>query len=309
MKNIRIIIPLLLFSVFCMAQLPIGTVRKPVYTDNGGNVLSTPITFSNQVSMTVAASNNNDLVRYKEFTNATANSTPAGVAVLASNQTFYGINTFSNSTKFGLSGSVMTIPKNTSGIITNNAQTYTFGDYVHIWTNTLGGSFVMDFTDTGDETRINITGGIGGTGGTGIMQFKVNGEDNFVGGTNLLSQLSMNGLVFARNRTVGPTSQGIEFSPNGFDYKFGTGVSRVEGTISGVNFVGSNYTWSLANLGVVNLNNNAIRFPNVGFVELKNVTIVGGFTGSVTNMGNAIGTVTNIEVFGSGILTNFIRIP
>lgn len=48
--------------------LPIGTQRIPVYTDAALNVISNPLTFNNQASMTVVPSLPNHLVRLQDLT-------------------------------------------------------------------------------------------------------------------------------------------------------------------------------------------------------------------------------------------------
>lgn len=67
----KILLPLFIFTLLldADAQLAVGTVRKTVTTDTNGWVINNPIGFSNQVSMVVAATNNNQLVRYQELTN------------------------------------------------------------------------------------------------------------------------------------------------------------------------------------------------------------------------------------------------
>ncbi|MEM4247649.1 MAG: hypothetical protein QXH80_00075 [Candidatus Nanoarchaeia archaeon] len=53
----------------CEAQLPVGTVRKSVMTDESGNVVSTPLQFSNQVTMIASPTNPLHLLRYQDMTN------------------------------------------------------------------------------------------------------------------------------------------------------------------------------------------------------------------------------------------------
>lgn len=61
----------LLIPVLLMAQLPVGTERKTVITDTNGNVISTPLVFSNQVKMAPAPTLTNHIVRYMDLINAT----------------------------------------------------------------------------------------------------------------------------------------------------------------------------------------------------------------------------------------------
>lgn len=74
-----------------MAVIPVGTGRIAVMTDASGNVINTPLTFSNQVACTVAATQDLQLVRFGEFTNATQRITNSAFAttnfVNAENQT------------------------------------------------------------------------------------------------------------------------------------------------------------------------------------------------------------------------------
>lgn len=70
---ISIAILLILFLMMIgvgYCQLPIGTQRNPVTTDASGNVVTTPITFTNAVSSTVTPTSGTHLARYQDITNA-----------------------------------------------------------------------------------------------------------------------------------------------------------------------------------------------------------------------------------------------
>lgn len=73
----------------------VGDVFKSVMTDPSGNVINTPLTFSNQVSMTVAATNINQLVRYQEFTNTISG------AINNATTNYFPVLGFTNSTLLG----------------------------------------------------------------------------------------------------------------------------------------------------------------------------------------------------------------
>lgn len=167
MKKYHIFIVLIFISFVCMAQLPIGTIRKPIMTDNNGNVVSTNLVFSNQVVMVAAPTISNHIARLMDVTNQ--------ASVTAS--------------------------------ITNI---------------------------TGDSSIL-----VSGSGHTRALSYS-------------------NASGFA-------TTSYVDTS----------------------------------------LTNGHLTFSTIGY----KIGGVSGFSGSVTNMGNPTGTATNIQVFGSGILTNVIRIP
>lgn len=56
-------------GLFAQTNLPIGTIRKPIMTDASGTVISTNITFTNQVTITLAPALSNNLVRLTDLTN------------------------------------------------------------------------------------------------------------------------------------------------------------------------------------------------------------------------------------------------
>lgn len=72
---------ILLSITALFAQLPVGTTRTTVTTDASGNILNTPLILSNQVTMTVAATTANQLVRFNELTNSIAGSTNVVIPV------------------------------------------------------------------------------------------------------------------------------------------------------------------------------------------------------------------------------------
>lgn len=83
----------LAFLAMCKADI------RSVSTDSSGNILNTPLTSSNQISMVASPTNNPlYLVRYKDLTNAIGGASIAGVAYLASNNLFTAANTFRGST-------------------------------------------------------------------------------------------------------------------------------------------------------------------------------------------------------------------
>lgn len=60
---------LVLSTLLVYGQLPVGTTRNSVVTDASGNVINTPITYSNQVSMVVTATTPLHIVNFGQFTN------------------------------------------------------------------------------------------------------------------------------------------------------------------------------------------------------------------------------------------------
>ncbi len=56
-----------------------GDVRNTVVTDGSGNVITTPLVFSNQVTMAIVASSPQHMMRYGEATNMLAGATNAAV--------------------------------------------------------------------------------------------------------------------------------------------------------------------------------------------------------------------------------------
>ena len=64
------ILIILCLAIAVSAQLPVGTTRTSIVTDGSGNVINNPVAFSNQVTMYIAATNVNQLVRFQELTNS-----------------------------------------------------------------------------------------------------------------------------------------------------------------------------------------------------------------------------------------------
>lgn len=64
------------------AQLPIGSQRNPIYTDNtgAGNVLNTPLNFSNQFTIIPAPTTSLQVVRYADLTNTASFIFPISIA-------------------------------------------------------------------------------------------------------------------------------------------------------------------------------------------------------------------------------------
>lgn len=123
---------ILLFStVSALAQLPVGTVRNPVFTDSGGIVQNSPLTFSNFVSVgTITISNlvgtNLTITSVSIFKGSTTVSNNLNVVsniVANINASVYGILTVSNATTiFGL-----TTVSNQVSSLTNNSNKYIVG--------------------------------------------------------------------------------------------------------------------------------------------------------------------------------------
>jgi hypothetical protein len=84
MKNKLIVLTMFLSAGFLMAQLPVGSQRNPVYTDNtgAGNILNTPLSSSNQISIIPAPSAAYHLLRYLDITNSAYS--PSFITVTAS---------------------------------------------------------------------------------------------------------------------------------------------------------------------------------------------------------------------------------
>ena len=99
-------------AVVLTGQLAVGTVRVGVMTDSSGNIINTPLTFSNQASMAVAASNGTELVRFREFTNGIA-----GV----SNVTVNAVTNLVGDPSFTFTRGPNVVTNAFTGIITNNA--------------------------------------------------------------------------------------------------------------------------------------------------------------------------------------------
>lgn len=140
----KFIISLLLCVPFLVqAQLPVGTIRRSVVTDTNGWFINNPIGFSNQVSMVVAPTNNNQLIRFQELTNSLFSATnsirPIATGGTSTNTTRL-VGSWTNSLNFTVSG-------------TNNANAYAvkgqlgFSGSVTNLGPGLGSSNVMFFCD------------------------------------------------------------------------------------------------------------------------------------------------------------------
>jgi hypothetical protein len=68
MKKLLLLFILLPFLV--IAQLPIGTTRQTVTADGNGNIISTPLAYSNQFHVYVTSSNVAEVVVFQQLTNS-----------------------------------------------------------------------------------------------------------------------------------------------------------------------------------------------------------------------------------------------
>jgi len=60
---------ILIASALAYAQLPVGATRKTVTTDENGNVINTPLAYSNQFKVYVSATNQFEPIIVQQFTN------------------------------------------------------------------------------------------------------------------------------------------------------------------------------------------------------------------------------------------------
>lgn len=65
----RLFIFILFITGVAHAQLPVGTTRTSVVTDGSGNIINTPLAFSNQFNIYVSATNRFEPVIIQQFTN------------------------------------------------------------------------------------------------------------------------------------------------------------------------------------------------------------------------------------------------
>lgn len=278
----KIFLLLILTSISAFAVLPPGTIRVPIYTD-GTNVLNNPITFSNQVSMTVAATNLNQLVRYQEFTNSLTTA-PFGNVFTTSNNTFVATktNTFN--------GIALTSNLNVRGTLINKTITYPGSD---------GTSNQVVATDgAGNLSFISVTSGSGG-GDVFLASNNV-----FTAANTFRSIRFLNGSLMVTNDT----------STN---FVFQTTVTNHSVLIGGriSYYTGTNY-----DAGIKLVNSNVSSFASITYgddemlrlrgqdVELggpaSNITIPGIINGTILGASPAI-AITNFSFYGNGAgLTN-----
>lgn len=132
MKNFILFVLFLLICatcIFAQTNLPVGTIRRPIITDNSGNGISTNIVFSNQVVMVAAPSLSNHLARLQDITNN------ASVNFALTNATSligpYTITIVSKTARFSTNGSSLfftgSITNLGPGLGSSNVTVYTLG--------------------------------------------------------------------------------------------------------------------------------------------------------------------------------------
>jgi hypothetical protein len=133
MNNLRPLL-LCLCGVFAVVMLSatVGDVRKTVMTDNSGNVVSTPITFSNLPNLTAVATTAQQAVNYTTLTNATSagltnvygtasqlTATKSGSTVTMSLPSAITVNNITSTGTISCVTLIATTFTNTTGVITN----------------------------------------------------------------------------------------------------------------------------------------------------------------------------------------------
>lgn len=132
MKKILITISMVFAAVLLMAA--VGDTLISVMTDSSGNVVSTPLVFSNQVNMVPVATNGGQLIRYANYTNSSASIITSDKIAIVNGGTGTNVTqltgTWTNTVNFQVNG-------------TNNATQYRVGGVLGFSgsvTNTFGGS-------------------------------------------------------------------------------------------------------------------------------------------------------------------------
>jgi hypothetical protein len=137
----------------------IGDVFKAVMVDISGNVVTTPLTFSNQVNMTVAPTNIGNLVRYVDLTNSSASFITSGKVAIANGGTGTNITflngSYTNKLQFVTSNLVVIapIPLISGGLGTNVTA------LVGSWTNSVN----FRANGTNDANAYSVKGVLGFT--------------------------------------------------------------------------------------------------------------------------------------------------
>ena len=237
------------------AQLPLGTVRNPVYSDNSGNVLSTPLTFSNNVTQAATPSSPGHIARLVDITNSaavlaaitnTTDSVPwldlttaAKVGTLSTNSTKISLGTYSDNN----AGSLTNFP---GDIVLTNSQVFL--------------DAVTNITGNLDITAIR-------TGRTYALSFS--------NGTGYVTQTITNGLA-----TSGIT--------NGL-----ATIAYVDGATNGIaaitnGLVNSSITNGLASLTYATAITNGLATPAVTN-GLVTASVTNGLAGSSVNLTAGLG--------------------
>lgn len=313
---------LLLISSSCYGQLTTGTQRVSVTTDQSGHVISTPLVFSNQANMIVAASNQQELVRYVEFTNGLAGVT-AGAGITNIYNTGAGTGLV-----FQVSGQVARIasllPGGSITISSSGGTNITISDTLSITnsfpassgTNLIssvsGGNINLktltpgsNITITDQGTNIVIAASASATGVTNVATTSPIGSNivqSVVNGTALLKSLSpgtgititegVSNLVFATTAdALGLTNI----------YNVGTGTGLVSSVSSRVGNImtlvpGSNVTF--ANSGNTNLTINASGGSGTTVTVTNIYLSTGVFSPGANTFFNFFG-FTNAQTTGS----------
>lgn len=165
---------LFLFPIICYGQLTNGTIRKSVMTDQNGSVISSPLSFSNQVAMLVTATSQYQVVNFSQFTNSIFTATNA----VGSTSSLTNVNsnipwiTITNAVRVSnLSTNSTPIPIANGGIGTNSTV------LIGSWTNTVN----HRVNGTNDANAYMVKGILGfngsitnlgpGTGSSNVMVY------------------------------------------------------------------------------------------------------------------------------------------
>lgn len=158
MKKLILILLVLCSPVATFGQLTNGTTRTSVMKDASGNITSTPLVFSNQVSMVVNPTNNQDVVNLQYLTNTIFSITNASPIANTVTNVRTAVPWLSVTNAGGKSFSIIT---NTTPVSIPNGGTSTNTTMlVGSWTNTIN----FRTSGTNDANAFSLNGFVGATG-------------------------------------------------------------------------------------------------------------------------------------------------
>lgn len=119
-KSILItLMAMIAFAFICRGT--IGDTFQAIMADTSGNIRTTPLTFSNQVNMTVSATNAGNLVRYGDYTNSSISIITSGKLPIANGGTATNTTlltgSWTNSVNFRVNGTNSAIAYSAGGIV------------------------------------------------------------------------------------------------------------------------------------------------------------------------------------------------
>lgn len=296
MKKLFIFLMLVATSVF--AQLPVGTVRKPVYTDTNGLILNGTLSDSNAFSLFFTPTNQFHIARYMDLTNNISTSL-VGVGRLASNQTWTAQNIWTGS---NLMTGPLTVTNNifATGTITSDGA--------------VSGTKFIGLATFGAQASI-IQEDLFVTNSSGASNFRVISPNSTA--TIQAKRADSSGSEFLITAGSSPSfsllTNGVTMGSFALSSLNGSPTNALAGDLCFTAFGGGRFLYGEKSLMGFVYNGLTHTFLVGDVVISNNFTVVGntthknGFNGVVTNQG--VGFSTNFLFYNSGIVTNVTRIP